>query len=86
MDSRPLSVHQATSSYEAWLGLWVPLVNDDLREKHKRMREDQFGGCCVGDSQQVGTCSQVGCRQRQRASSSNANRSWSTAGRSAVIA
>jgi uncharacterized protein DUF2252 len=42
MDSRPLSVHQATSSYEAWLGRWLPLVDDDLREKHKRMGEDRF--------------------------------------------
>jgi hypothetical protein len=42
MDSRPLEVHQATGSYEAWLGRWVPLVNDDLSEKHKRMREDRF--------------------------------------------
>jgi hypothetical protein len=42
MDSRPLSVQQATSSYEAWLGHWIPLVNDDLSEKHKRMGEDQF--------------------------------------------
>jgi Uncharacterized protein conserved in bacteria (DUF2252) len=42
MDSRTLDVHQATSSYEAWLGRWIPLINDDLQEKHKRMREDQF--------------------------------------------
>jgi Uncharacterized protein conserved in bacteria (DUF2252) len=42
MDSRLPSVHQATSSYEAWLGRWLPLVNDDLSEKHKRMREDPF--------------------------------------------
>jgi hypothetical protein len=42
MDLRPLTVHQATSSYEAWLGRWVPLVSDDLGEKHKRMGEDQF--------------------------------------------
>jgi|RhiMetdeSRZDD1v2_1073273.scaffolds.fasta_scaffold10080_6 hypothetical protein len=42
MDSRPPSVHQATSSYEAWLGRWLPLVNDDLSEKHKRMGEDRF--------------------------------------------
>ena len=42
MDSRPLSVHQATSSYEAWLGRWLPLVDDDLDEKHKRMGEDRF--------------------------------------------
>jgi hypothetical protein len=42
MDSRTLDVHQATSSYEAWLGRWIPLINDDLHEKHKRMRKDQF--------------------------------------------
>jgi Uncharacterized protein conserved in bacteria (DUF2252) len=42
VNSRLLSIHQATSSYEAWLGRWLPLVNDDLNEKYKRMREDPF--------------------------------------------
>jgi hypothetical protein len=37
-----VNIRQATTQYEAWLADQIPLLKDDLRLKHQRMREDPF--------------------------------------------
>jgi len=37
-----VNIRQATIQYEAWLARQIPLLRDDLRLKHQRMREDPF--------------------------------------------
>jgi hypothetical protein len=37
-----VNIRQATTQYEAWLAAQIPLLKDDLRLKHQRMREDPF--------------------------------------------
>ncbi|HEX3718952.1 MAG TPA: DUF2252 family protein [Verrucomicrobiae bacterium] len=37
-----MNVRQATTQYEAWLAAQIPLLKEDLKLKHQRMREDPF--------------------------------------------
>jgi hypothetical protein len=37
-----VNIRQATSQYEAWLGAQLPLLKEDIRLKHERMRSDPF--------------------------------------------
>jgi hypothetical protein len=37
-----VNIRQATTQYEAWLAAQIPLLKDDLRLKHQRMRQDPF--------------------------------------------
>ena len=37
-----MDVHQATSSYESWVRRHIPVVESDLRLKHRRMGESPF--------------------------------------------
>lgn len=38
----PMNIHEASRSYEAWLGRHTSLVRTDLQLKHARMRESPF--------------------------------------------
>jgi hypothetical protein len=37
-----MNIRPATTQYEAWLGRQIPLLKNDLRLKHERMRADPF--------------------------------------------
>src|SRR5208282_559832 len=37
-----MTIHEATTQYEAWLGRQIRLLKQDLRLKHQRMRADPF--------------------------------------------
>lgn len=40
--SRKVTIHEATESYEAWLGEQIPLLPEDLDRKHELMRSAAF--------------------------------------------
>ncbi|HEX4000423.1 MAG TPA: DUF2252 family protein [Pirellulales bacterium] len=37
-----MSIHDATERYESWLGARIPLIKEDLDDKHQRMAEGPF--------------------------------------------
>lgn len=41
-NARKMSIHEATASYEEWLGAQTPLLPEDLELKHERMRNGPF--------------------------------------------
>jgi uncharacterized protein DUF2252 len=41
-NARTMTIQEATSSYEAWLGEQIPLLPDDLERKHELMRSSPF--------------------------------------------